>query len=129
MVNNSGVLNNVLAHYLAIISFFLALFCCFFVFVFFGHFEGNFKQFLPILSNLQVHFIELAFRHSGACLPLLFNAVEENLRGMNERMNDTHSGFFILDEASYIQCKTENGIKTHKNCPICVYKLDFLKKI
>ena len=58
-------------------------------------------------------FYILAFRHAGACLTLLFNAVEENLRGMNERMNDTHSGFFILDEASYIQCKTENGIKTH----------------
>ena len=28
---------------------------------------------------------------------LLYNTVEENLRGMNERMNDTHAGFLILD--------------------------------
>ena len=39
--------------------------------------------------------------NADACLMLLYNTVEENLRGINERMNDTHSGFLILD-FSYI---------------------------
>ena len=34
---------------------------------------------------------------------LLHNTVEENLRGMNERLNDTHSGFLILD-SSFFGC-------------------------
>ena len=39
--------------------------------------------------------MKLVFRHTGVSLTLLFNAVEENVRGMNERMNDTQSGFLI----------------------------------
>ena len=53
-----------------------------------------------ILKNTWL-FLLLAFRHAGACLTLLYNIDEENLRGMNERMkerkNGTRSGFLILD--------------------------------
>ena len=38
----------------------------------------------------------LAFRQAGACLTLLCHTVEENLKGMKEWKNDTHSGFLIL---------------------------------
>ena len=50
---------------------------------------------------MPTFFIKLALRQAGVCLTLLYNIVEENLRGMNERMTermiDTHSGFLILD--------------------------------
>ena len=49
---------------------------------------------------------KLAFQHAGTCLTLLFSALEENLRGMNERMNYTHSGFLILDIMG-TSCKDE----------------------
>ena len=44
----------------------------------------------------------LAFQHAGACLTLLFNAVEDNLRGMSERMKHTLGLFnvrlgFLID--------------------------------
>ena len=42
-------------------------------------------------------FLLLAFRHAGACLTLLYNTVEENLRGMNERMTERQSlGLFTI---------------------------------
>ena len=42
------------------------------------------------------NFLKLAFRHAGACLTLLYNTVEENLRGMKERMSErmTHTRAF-----------------------------------
>ena len=34
--------------------------------------------------QVREKFLKLAFRHAGACLTLLCNTVEENLRGMKE---------------------------------------------
>ena len=41
------------------------------------------------VSSKKFHFLfqlffRLAFRHAGACLTLLYNTVEESLRGMKE---------------------------------------------
>ena len=41
----------------------------------------------PTIDNTE-KFKLLAFRHAGACLTLLHNTVEENLRGMTERKNE-----------------------------------------
>ena len=91
-------------------------------------YRGNFDSYrwssylwgnlLEIVQTKNVYFlIILAFRHAGTCLTLVWNTVEENLRGMkewrdermkerknerkkerkNERMNDTQAGFLILD--------------------------------
>ena len=39
----------------------------------------------------------LAFWHAGTCFTLLFNAVEENLRGLNDRKNERHTlGLFYI---------------------------------
>ena len=59
----------------------------------------------------------------GACLMLLYNTVEEDMRGMNERINDTHSGFlcrFLFGEiwneilAKYYE--EPNFFFRHSNC-------------
>ena len=49
----------------------------------------------PTIDNTE-KFKLLAFRHAGACLTLLRNTVEENLRGMKDRMKErmTHTRAF-----------------------------------
>ena len=67
LANDMSVLNVVLAHFMAIISFFwcfLAAFLCYF-----GTFVGCLIQFLTFLSNLQVTFNELTIIYQAVLFP------------------------------------------------------------
>ena len=46
------------------------------------------QKYAKFILLFQTIFKLLAFRHAGACLTLLCNTAEENLRGMKERKNE-----------------------------------------